>query len=535
MSATYRLSEHTYIEPLVNHWMAWWLTLAPIPACLNAYNFQLPLLKAYLQNPAFHEKSEREINGGSFVGVPASRAAEVRALLQRTQTGQEEGLKLAEAFEEFQTYLWTEAKGQSLEPLYQKLPPSLRGLVELVYDYNNRASIQVLEPLSYKSRFHQPQLQALQLGALERDSERRTFFTTPRLTHERQIEWKVPFTDARVDPLFELERTPQPLGHIQELLGDAVPNEEVLRSLLTEAPAPAPVETWTGPGVRVRYVGHACVLVEWKGTSILIDPVIGVRPRAGGESRLSYEDLPARIDYALVTHAHADHYNPETLLRLRRRIDCLVVPRARGLLVGDVSLKLMSTMMGYKRVVDMEMFDSLPLPDGEIVAIPFLGEHGDLSHAKSAYLIRAGKEQILFAADSANLDDTLYRNIRQAVGEVQTVFMNTENEGSPLTFTIDALFPKRRDRRAEKNRRCRGSNASEGVRLLELLGAKRLYNYAMGLEPWLSHIVGPEAPADSPRMKESDTLLTEARTRGLEVAHRLRGTTELRIATEGQP
>ncbi|HYO59431.1 MBL fold metallo-hydrolase [Archangium sp.] len=530
MSSAYRLSEHTCVEPLVNNWMAWWLTLAPIPACLNTYNFQLPLLKAYLQNPAFHEKSEREINGGSFVGVPASRAAEVRALLQRTQTEMEAGLKLAEAYEEFQAFLWTEAKGQSLEPLYQKLPESLRGMVELVYDYNNRASVQVLEPLSYKSRYYQPQQQALQLGALESDFERRTFFSTPRLTHERQLEWRVPFADERVDRFFDLARTPQPLGYIRELLGDAVRSEEMLRSLLTEAPAPAEPEPWTGPGVRVKYVGHACVLIEWKGKTILIDPVIGVRPRAGGEARLSYEDLPARIDYALVTHAHADHYNPETLLRLRRRIGCLVVPRARGLLIGDVSLKQMSTMMGFKQVVEMDVYDSLPLPDGEIIGIPFLGEHGDLSHAKSAYLIRAGKEQILFAADSANVDDTLYRNIRQAVGEVKTVFMNTENEGSPLTFTIEALFPKRRDRRAEKNRRCRGSNAPEGVRLLEILGAKRLYNYAMGLEPWLSHIVGPESPSDSPRMKESDNLLSEARTRGLEVAQRLRGTTELRIA-----
>jgi hypothetical protein len=74
----------------------------------------------------------------------------------------------------------------------------------------------------------------------------------------------------------------------------------------------------------------------------------------------------------------------------------------------------------------------------------------------------------------------------------------------------------------EKNRRCRGSNTPEGLRMLGMLGAKRLYNYAMGLEPWMEHIIGPPATMETPRMKESDRLLAECRERGI-AAKRLHG------------
>jgi hypothetical protein len=90
----------------------------------------------------------------------------------------------------------------------------------------------------------------------------------------------------------------------------------------------------------------------------------------------------------------------------------------------------------------------------------------------------------------------------------------------------EALVPKKRDRKLEKNRRCRGSNTGEGLRILELVGATRLYNYAMGLEPWLEHIIGQASPPDAPRMKESDRLLTKARGRGI-AAERLKGQTDL--------
>jgi hypothetical protein len=55
--------------------------------------------------------------------------------------------------------------------------------------------------------------------------------------------------------------------------------------------------------VRVRYFGHACVLVE---TAVLTDPFVSYDYPAE-VPRYTLADLPDQIDYALITHAHSDH------------------------------------------------------------------------------------------------------------------------------------------------------------------------------------------------------------------------------------
>ncbi|NPD22927.1 MBL fold metallo-hydrolase [Corallococcus exiguus] len=527
----YRLADATLVEPLVQDFQAWWMTVAPMPASLHLQAYLLPLLKAYLQTPDFHAKAAKdpELSGSSFVGIAPERAEEVRALMQRMTTAQEDNIKLAEAFDEFQTQLLAEAKGQSLEPLYARLPDVLKGKVELVYDYVNRPSMRVHEGLLYRGPHHKTELQSMRLRRLKADAERDSLLTTPRLMEAGQLDWKVPFHDERLDKLFSLDVEPKPLEWIRDLLGDAVKSDADLKPLLTEATQTLP-ETWNGPGVRIRYVGHACVLVEWKGTSILIDAVVPVRPEkvAVPLERMSFADLPRRIDYVVITHSHPDHLDIETLLRLRHRIGTLMVPRASGALAGDYSPRLLGKALGFKNVLEPYFYESLPIPDGEIIAAPFMGEHGDVAHAKSAWIIRTGEERLFFAADSMCVDETTYRDLRSTVGDLHSVFMNTEIVGAPHTWMLEGFFPKKRDRKLEKNRRCRGSNSAEGLRLLELVGAKRIFNYAMGLEPWMEHIIGPAATPETPRMKESDLLLTTARERGLQ-AERLEGARQVHL------
>lgn len=523
----YRLADDVFAEPLVNSFPSWWMTLAPVPSCLHLVNHQLPLLKAYLQNPQFHAQagSDPTLIGASFVTVPAARAEEVRALLHKSQTQLAQRVALAEAFDGFQQGLVDEAKGQSLEPLYARIPEPLRGLVELVYDYHNRPSVRLLEALTYRDGLDTAPLQTLLFSKLGADAERPFWVSTPRLPGAETLALSLPFREERLDRIFRTDLHPLPLAEWGELLG-LDPEAAGLRRFLTGAP-PKTAAPWGGPGVRVRYLGHASALVEWKGQSLLLDPFLSAVPTdTAAAPRLRYSELPERIDFALITHSHADHFWVETLLRLRHRIDTLVVPRASGHLVGDASLKRIAQSIGFRRVVELDALDSLPLDDGEIVATPFLGEHGDLALSKSGYWIRAGQERLLFGADSAGLDPGLYRELRARLGPVGSVFMNTETEGSPLTFSMEALFPKKRDRRLERNRRCRGSTAAEGLMILDVLEAKRVFNYAMGLEPWLSHIVGPPSPESSKRMEESTRLLDEANRRGI-AAQRLNGPTEL--------
>jgi L-ascorbate metabolism protein UlaG (beta-lactamase superfamily) len=525
---TYRLADSTLIEPLVDKWVAWPYLISPATASLHLLRYQVKTMQEYLQNPALHAQACRnpELIGGPFINIPSERANEVRELLAQTEEKQGLNLEFARAIVEFQNQLVANARGQSLDPFYDQLPAALRGHVELLYDYYNRPLVRFIEGLLYQSDYYHPELQSLRISQLVRDDERTFFLSTPRLPQPGQIDWKVPFAHPLVEELFKLDTTPQPLGHIREILGLTSGDDQFLPSFLTSDPANAPVK-WSGPGVRLRYFGHACVLVEWSGVSVLTDPFIGIRPLAGGLARLSFGDLPPKIDYVLITHNHSDHFVLETLLRLRHRIGALVVPKTYGILYGDISLKLMAQKLGFKHVLELDTMESIALPHGEIVAIPFFGEHGDLAHGKTGYVVRAGAERIMFGADSDCLDRRVYENVRRSLGPIETVFLGTECVGAPLTWSYGPLFPVQPERHHVQSRRQHGCDSEAALEILETLGARRFYNYGMGLEPWLEQILALGLSVDSLQIKESNRLLANARGRGLLSAERLFGSRDI--------
>jgi hypothetical protein len=51
------------------------------------------------------------------------------------------------------------------------------------------------------------------------------------------------------------------------------------------------------------------------------------------------------------------------------------------------------------------------------------------------------------------------------------------------------LFADAVDRKVSMSRRLNGSYAEEAIELLGSLGARRVFIYAMGEEPWLQHVV----------------------------------------------
>jgi L-ascorbate metabolism protein UlaG (beta-lactamase superfamily) len=524
----YRLADSTVVEPLVQQWSAWPQLLSPIPASLHLSNYQLPALEAYLREPLEHVRASRdpEMIGGPFVDIAPERAGEIEQLLRETLEGRDEQRQLARSVISFHNQLLEEAHGQCLEPFYERVPRELAGYVELVYDYYNRPTVRFFESLLYESRHYRSDLQSLRLWPLKRDDTRPFFMSTPRLLDEDQIDWRVTFAEPRVDELFRLDVAPQPLAYISELLGLDAADEHLLLPLLSEDDT-APSQQWDGPTARIRYFGHACVVVEWNGLSIMTDPYVGARPIEGGLERFSYGDLPAKIDYSLVTHIHQDHFALETLLRLRHRIKHLVVPKASGILYGDMSLKLMARKLGFRSVIELDPLESVGDGDVSIIGVPFLGEHGDLAHSKSGYVVRLGEQQILFGADSDCLDRQMYVNVREALGRIETVFLGTESVGAPLFWGCGPLFPIKQDRHYEQTRRYHGSNARAALEILEPVGARRIYNYAMGLEPWVEHLLGLGLTEHDPQYIESEKLIRKAHGRGLVAAERLYGKRDL--------
>jgi Predicted Zn-dependent hydrolases of the beta-lactamase fold len=102
------------------------------------------------------------------------------------------------------------------------------------------------------------------------------------------------------------------------MLGVSNKDEPLLSSFFTTESEPAGTR-YEGTGVRIRYFGHACVLIESRRVNVLLDPVISYKSN-GGIARYTYADLPDRIDYVLITHTHQDHCMLESLLQLRHKI-----------------------------------------------------------------------------------------------------------------------------------------------------------------------------------------------------------------------
>lgn len=523
----YRLADSVVVEPLVNDYHAWWCVLSPLPAAMHAAGYQVPALRSFLRNPAAHLRAARspELAGGPFLALEDSARGDVERLLARTEERFADGAALYGDLWAFMKVLLAEASGETMEPFYPRLPPSLAGFVELTYDYFNRPHMRFDEGLLYASSHYKPDLQAVRLWSLRADADRPFYMSTPHFFSPGEVEWRVPFDDPALDVLGRLDVTPAPRGEIEAALGSALGRDALDAMLVPGEPLVDPA--YRGDGVRIRYVGHACVLLEGGGTSVLVDPFVSPRPSAGGARRFSFDDLPARIDYAMITHAHPDHLSLETLLRLRTRIGTLVVPRAHAVAFGDVSLKRLARRLGFTNVVELDTLDTIDFEGGAITGLPFLGEHGDILHgSKVTFLVTLAGKRVLFAADSACLDIEGARRVRAAVGSVETVFMNTEIDGAPISWPFDALFPKERDKKKERTRKCRGSTPEEGLALLDALGAKRMFNYAMGCEPWLALIIGPSSAPDSPRMVAADNLLVTARQRGIE-AVRLEGSQDI--------
>ncbi|HEX7333141.1 MAG TPA: MBL fold metallo-hydrolase [Pyrinomonadaceae bacterium] len=527
----YRLADSTAVEPLINSWLAWSDTISPAPYSMHLVHYQLKTLNSYLSSPEAHVKASRnpKFIGGPFVDIPPVRAGEVRQLLDDTMKSQRENIEFAGALTNFYDQLSKEAKGQSLEPYYEKKPAALNGYVELNYDYYNNPIVRFFESLLYESPYYNKQAQSLRIFQQPHDDSRPFFLNTPRLPDAQQIDWQVAFESPSIDELFRLCAEPQPLGAIREMLDLNESDDARLLPLLTTESAPK-TEKWNGATVRVRYFGHACVLVEWNGVTILTDPWIGVTSQRREVERLSYHDLPEKIDFAIITHGHHDHFVLETLLHLRSRIGCLVVPRTSGMFYADPSLKIVAEKIGFKNVVAVEPLESIEFPGGEIIAVPFLGEHADLPHGKTGYVVRCGREQILFAADSNCLDKAMYVNLRKLVGPIETVFLGMECVGAPISWMYGSLLPIKQQYSHDQSRRTKGCDSTAASNLLEAVGARRVYIYALGSEPWLQYCMGLGPSENSPQLKEARKVLSWARDKNFIEALRPYGQYEFQIA-----
>ena len=510
------LKPQAKLEPLSCGWYAWPYLIAPAQLAMNLNFRLLPLLESFVSNPATHvaANADPKMYGGPFVSLAMEDVGRVEQLMADTRRRCAPLLTFAQDYKEFSSQLETEAGGYSLNGFYAKLPPSLRGLVECLYDTNDHAHVRLFEDLVYDEAMTAGTQEILL--QLTGEQDRHFFMSTPRLDGPDSLRLPLAFADGRLDALARMRTQPRPFQEIVDLLGVAAEDVPTFAQFFTpDPPARSGVPRYTGEGVRMRYFGHACVLLETKETAVLFDPMVAFETKNDG--RYTFCDLPEFIDHVVLTHSHQDHFCAEMLIQLRHRIGQVIVPSNNSGNIADPSMKLQLQALGFDNIEVLDAFERVEIPGGEILSLPFTGEHADLSiFSKQAIALTLKGRKIAFLIDSDGVDGMLYERLMRRIGPVDALFLGMECHGAPLAWLYEPLLGKPVSRRNNESRRLSGADCERAWNVLSHVKPPRVFVYAMGQEPWLQYMMGLKYEPDSIQLIESDKLLAQCRQSGIE-------------------
>lgn len=155
--------------------------------------------------------------------------------------------------------------------------------------------------------------------------------------------------------------------------------------------------------MKVTYIGHATLLLEIGGASILTDPNFDAKlgrvlPRVSPPG-IALEKLP-KLDALLLTHAHADHLSFDSLERLPRQIPLFAPPVVAKWL----------RRLGFDHAVELPPGGAATVADVTIHAASATHRGNRYGYDRwrsdaNMYLLDAG-ETIFFAGDTALVEDT---------------------------------------------------------------------------------------------------------------------------------
>jgi len=522
------LKNNVMMEPLFNQWYAWPYLIPPASAAMYIVNSHLKTMQSFVSAPQVHTLALKNpaMLGGPVINHGVDKAGEIEKLIHKTKEENTHMLEFAEATKALENLLISGAHGYSLESYYSKIPDVLKGYVELVYDLDNNPSVRFIEGLLYKSKYYTTGSQSIFLSEIHNDS-RSFVFSTPRLKSDGGLFLNIPFSHEGIDELFGMRDTALSYNYIKERLQISRQDENFFASLFT-AEKPLKRISYQDEGLRIRYYGHACVLLETRDISILVDPVISYK-YDNPIYRYTLTDLPEHIDYALITHNHPDHLMFETMLQLRHKIKTVIVPKGSGASRADPSVKLLLQAVGFNNVREIDEMESIGVEGGMIMGVPFLGEHADLNiRSKTAYYIDIEGRAVLLAADSNNLETKLYDHIYNLIDRVDILFLGMECDGAPLSWLYGPLFNKSLSRKDDQSRRFDGSNYEKAIAIVDLLKPREVYVYAMGQEPWCTFLTSIQYTSESRPIVDSNRLIEECMRRDV-ISERLYGHKEIRL------
>jgi len=470
----------------------------------------LRLMKSFVNNYELHiiaNANPEMAGGGEFVDCRAEQVDDIRTLIDKFETQDMVYKLLSEDLAALDMLVSNHKSGESIEPLYAKVPERLKGYVELSMDLHHNASYRVIEGLVYRSEFYNVALQSISFGVLSKDAKRPFVLSTPRLPGDDNIQLQLPFISPLWDKLFKSRKVPISKSEIDEIFHSGRTKGGLdYMALFTQVP---PDTIYRPPlNSTATYIGHAGFHIHNSELSIVIDPVIAYQTELTKDKVVSFNQLPDRIDYLCLTHNHSDHVNIESLLQLRHKVHTVLVPKNNGGTLADPSLKLMMQQIGF-RVQEMEDMEQIALPNGRLMSIPFLGEHGDLNiRSKTAWFIELDQKRMYFGADSTNLEPAMYQHVVKDTDTLDLLAIGMECVGAPYTWLYGALNTANVSKNIKDSRRLNGSDFDKAAKMIEVFSAKRVLIYALGMEPWYGYFMGVDYSDDSEQIVQSNRLLS---------------------------
>jgi L-ascorbate metabolism protein UlaG (beta-lactamase superfamily) len=164
-------------------------------------------------------------------------------------------------------------------------------------------------------------------------------------------------------------------------------------------------------GLRVTWLGHSTLLLEIDGQRVLIDPVWSERaspvsfagPKRFYPSPLPLVELPS-VDVVLLSHDHADHFDPATLAHLVARGDRFVAPLGVG-------ARLIALGANESRIVELDWWESTDVGSLTLTATPARHFSGRTlfdrdSTLWAGWVLDSPVHRVFYSGDTA-LDDAL--------------------------------------------------------------------------------------------------------------------------------
>ena len=212
--------------------------------------------------------------------------------------------------------------------------------------------------------------------------------------------------------------------HVADFLGRGTGRGRVFDRIGRPPPAPhrPDLSRWTEHQLAAAWLGHATVLLRLGNKTVITDPVLSARvglglglmtggPRRLVSAALSVRQLPP-LDLILLSHAHFDHLDRPTLVRLDKATP-VVAAHATADLVAD---------LGFTNVTELKWGESTTAAGLAVTAFPvkhwgartFYDQH----RGYNAYRLDAPDgRRVLYGGDTA------YHDGFRAVGPVDLAIL----------------------------------------------------------------------------------------------------------------